>query len=203
MLFFPIQNALRKWGFKPPRTGGLGSVRFMDGSCSDQAETISRFVTQILMLHCAQWIRHFLWLTLTHMVGQAVFSWQVQCLVHFGVKRLRNRGKGGVLWSALFYIVARAAGMSFGLLWLWPCHWDLCFTICLGRCSTLGAFSVSCFDLKSKNFQVSSLCQFDSLRCNAAIFCILQFRTFPCLRGRIVFCTLKCCSAHWNGRFMA
>ena len=32
---------------------------------------------------------------------------------------------------------------------------------------------VSCFDLKSKNFQVLSLCQYDSLQINAAIFCTL------------------------------
>ena len=49
---------------------------------------------------CARWNCHFLCLTLTYIVGQAVFSWQVQRLL-------------------------QAPGMSFGLLWLWPCHWDL------------------------------------------------------------------------------
>ena len=48
---------------------------------------------------CARWNCHFLCLTFTYIVGQAVFSWQVQCLLQVQT----------CLW----------------VFWLWPCHWDL------------------------------------------------------------------------------
>ena len=100
--------------------GGLPSVPFMEGSCSDQAETIrtSRRIAAFSMFSdlsfqpllyfscCARWNCHFLCLTFTYIVGQAVFSWQVQCLLQVQT----------CLWVFWF-------GLAIGICM------DLCFTV--------------------------------------------------------------------------